>query len=228
VRHCLSLLNYCAWATAFSLTGVPAAQAQQVPTEVVRSAFAALRDSDWAAFATLMDPDEQKQFRDQQLAVLTAWAQRRPAPVAQNSMSSLSAGSTPDPAAVSRFSDTHVPAFRGSPTLGQIATMAPRAFVIEWLAAAYSGPLGLHSFSFGGPRSARRVILGAVIEGDSLAHVVYRADGIVRRYPWQVSVLSLKRQPGGDWFLLIRHELALGPGMLNLLFHAPGETSGGP
>lgn len=123
--------------------------------------------------------------------------------------------SGPDPKLVTRFADTRIRAFRGNPTLGELAALSPSAFVAEVLIASYdSGGPGIPSF--------HRECLAVVFEDETLAHVVCRAGPPeMSENPWRVSISSLKRRLDGQWRVLPAWDLLAGGGMMRALFEPP-------
>jgi hypothetical protein len=200
--------------------------AEDGPMDVARRVFAAFESRDWPALAALVDPAEQQRSHEAQLAALTSWAQARPDKIAGTGMRSFTSDGDLDPALLQRFADTQIPAFREGRTLGQLAGLSPRAFMVESLAASHGGS----SFGFGGLVSSWRVVLGAVIESEQLAHVAYRTtvDGDIPPFPWRVSVLSLARGAGGDWLLMPDDEFTFGLGFASMLFGPPGDGAPAP
>jgi hypothetical protein len=203
---------------------------QNAPVDVARSFFDAFEGGQWERLSAMLDPDEIARLRDEHLALLTSWAQHRPDKQRDSGTGtriySFTSEPTADPATLERFADTPIPAFRGRPTLGQVAAMSPVALVAEWFAASFGGP-GRGVFGVEGAPSARHEILGAVAEGDNMAHVVYRPniDGAVWHFPWHVAVLSLKSAGDGGWLVLENDELRMGRGVSHMLFH-PADGSG--
>jgi hypothetical protein len=203
--------------------------AHKSPSDAAREVFDAFKSGEWDRLAGLFDPAEQVRVRDQQLAILTAWAQYRPDKnrSASGGITGFTSEETPDPAMLQRHADTPIRSFRGSPTLGKVAAMSPQTFMIEWLTASYGGPEAKGALGFGGMSWGHRDILGTVTEGESLAQVVYRVDAAEWRHPWRVSVLSLRRAPDGRWLALF-DDLWHGPGMMRSFFEPPEGSPGEP
>jgi hypothetical protein len=72
------------------------------------------------------------------------------------------------------------------------------------------------------------VILGTVVEGDSLAHVLYRpeAPGSRWRESWHVSVLSLRRAAGARWVLLLNRDIADPTDLMDFMMMPPIRGQG--
>jgi hypothetical protein len=200
--------------------------ANGTPMDIARRYFTAFENREWDVLATMFDPAEQARFHGMQVNILCAWLQYPPDGNRGLVLGMTGAGDKPDPEILGRFADTLIHAFRGSPTLGQLAAMSPQVFLVEWFAARYGGPEASSAVGFGRGPSVPRKVLGAVIEGDALAHVVYRADSPAAadwRVPWRVSVLSLRRGSDGRWLVLPDDHLVFGPGIMRSLSNPSGK-----
>ena len=185
--------------------------------------FEAVRQARWADAAALVDPDAAAELRAQQVAMLIAWAQhrdelRRVRESGEGAMSfGYSLNGIVDQELLAAHATIPLPAFRGNPALGELAAASPMAFV-ELLLEASNGEIGPDK---DGPfQRPRRRVIGEVREGDSLAHVLYRAEGTGIRYsnPHHVEVLQLRRA-GDEWRILLtvsQHDLADGGLLLHI------------
>jgi hypothetical protein len=193
------------------------------PSDAASAFFEAIRQARWADAAALVDPDAAAELREQQLAMLIAWAQhrdelRRMRESGEGStMFGFSSNGVIDPELLAAHATIPLLAFSGKPTLGELAAVSTTTF-IELLLKVSNGEVGPDK---DGPfqRPGRRVI-GEVREGDALAHVLYRAEGAGIRYsnPHHVEVLQLRRA-GDGWRILLtssQHDLADGGLMLHM------------
>lgn len=173
--------------------------AQPEPAAVVRAVFAAFNRADWTALATLVDEGQLRSFRDQQIVRLALWPEMREASARAKASGmgatvfmfndSLSAGE------IQKVSTLRVPGFPPSLPLGKLAALSPADFFAEWCKVAY-GVKGT-----GLKTDTRRDVLGQVIESDTVAHALYRAE---RWYA--VQVMSLKWSHGG-WKILFNDDI---------------------
>ena len=95
--------------------------------------------------------------------------------------------------AIKKMYDLRVPGFPPSLPVGKLAALAPAEFFSKWCKVAY----GLK----GPKKDIQRNVLGQVFEGDSMAHVLYRAD-----WWYSVKVMSLKWSHGG-WKMLFNDDI---------------------
>jgi hypothetical protein len=193
------------------------ALAQSDPLVVARSAFAALDQHDWATIVSATHPEWMSKFRREQLALLVAWAQSRGAMKRPRSSGirgySLSAGDSAQAVALAQVKGVRVSVFPGSPTIGSLSELTPDLFLARWFAAISAQPDSVIPLFDFGPRH----LIGAVVEGDSLAHVLYRHDDAEYDDPWRVEVLALKRS-AGRWLLLPNGDFASRIALGHVLF----------
>ena len=140
----------------------------------MNAAFGSLAHGDFAAFAQAMHPEALAEFRQMMMPVLT--------------MAAASGDTAQGVAEV-------LANFPGVTTVADLPKLEPEALFAGVLRA---GMAGMDSTSFAPP-----LVVGGVMEGDSLVHLVYRmktatGDTTVTT----VSVASLKRSPAGWRFLL--------------------------
>ena len=192
------------------LAGVPGGRlmAQSSPQTVAQHFFGALEGRRWRDAAALIDPQQLVSYRDETLAMLVALIQqreelRRMPAQGSGALVPLSSDGKLDPEALARVGDTPLPAVPGVRTLRDLAALPPAEFLARLLEAS-----DLRSLERSGGRidSLRRRILGAVAEGDSVAHVVYRLEGAGVRYddPYHVEGLATVRR-GDRWYVRRRH-----------------------
>jgi hypothetical protein len=145
----------------------------QTPVETARALFAALEERAWMSVAELVDSAELDAFRDRRLDGLVAFAESQdiqaPSPERRGiSLYFTHGGERRD---LEKYAELQLPVFTDVATLGDLAALAPMQFLVKWIEATQRrGGWGSR-----GPDS-RRIILGEVMEGDSLAHVLYRFD----------------------------------------------------
>jgi hypothetical protein len=198
--------------------------AQDRPEDIARAAFAAFERQDWNAVVKVVDAAAAVAFRESELALIAAWLDQREAMRAAKREGVTSFGFSSDgilkPEQLARLRNVRVEAFAGAPTFAELAALPPEEFLRRWLQAVHSGqqpavrlPAGVH-----------RRTLGVVIEGDTLAHVVYRPEGGDMRYehPWTVEVLALRKDSGVWRILLPSQDLAWSVRLMQML-HEPDE-----
>jgi hypothetical protein len=165
----------------------------------VRAAFSAFGRADWPALAGAVDEDQLRTFRDQQIAYLAAWPSIRDARAKARSsgvgivMFSYDDSLSPD--AIRRVADLTIPGFPSSLPLGKLAELSPAHFFEIWCEVAY-GPK-----SMGLKTNVQRRVLGQIFESDTMAHVLYRADGW-----YAVKVMSLNWSRG-QWKILFNDDI---------------------
>jgi len=83
-------------------------------------------------------------------------------------------------------------------TIGELAALSPAAFFEAWCEAAYRH----RSKGSGGVKAQlERRVIGHLFEGDSLAHVVYRAN-----WWYAVKTMPLKWS-GKGWLMLLNDDI---------------------
>lgn len=198
----------------------PDAAAQPAPEDAARSVLAAFERGDWDAVVGAVDPDAIATFREQELALLAAWLEQRDAMRASRDAGERSFGYSSDgvlrPEQIVHLRSVRVQVFPGAPTFGALVALSPAAFFRQWLEAAHDPPPGGELAS---DARVRRRVLGAVVEGDSLAHVLYRLEGEGHQYEqaWTVEVLALRRSAGVWRMLLPNQDFAWGVSLMHRL-----------
>ena len=176
------------------------------PTDVATDFFAALSLQDWEGAVRFAEPHSLAEFRESQLALFTSWAEQRDVvrrARAEQRDFMWGADEMLSAEKLERHGDVRLHAFRGAPTLRELAALRAEDFAARQLAAGRNTP------------SAYRVF-GHVLEGDDIAHVLYRPiDGGLHHEGLEVSVLHLRRRDG-SWQVLLRQDLADGT---FILFH---------
>jgi hypothetical protein len=97
--------------------------------------------------------------------------------------------------------------FASVQTLEELEALTPEEAFARWLEGH---ELKSENYDDGRPPVALRTILGAVTEGDSIVHVVYRIHTDVGRYGRtnETEVMTAKRDPAG-WRVLINKDLSM-------------------
>ncbi len=145
--------------------------------EAANRFFAALSNMDWEAAANMVDVDAATSFREAQLASLLAWAQHRPAMMESRGRSESFGWSSDGKFhsdVAEQFVATPITGVAGVETLGELVAMSPLAFVATCL------ELDNSRSEIPGPEPripTRRHVLGGVLDGDAIVHVLYRLEG---------------------------------------------------
>jgi hypothetical protein len=192
--------------------------AQQTPTEASRALFAALTDHSWVQVAESIDSAEIIAFRDEHLDELVGWARfegpdaKRPKHGGMSGYT-INGGERSD---LKKYASVKFPVFSDVGTLGDLAALTPIQFLAKWIEATQRRG----GWESGGP-DARRRILGEVIEGDSLAHVLYRFerstdDSLQRRVPKEATDIQLMmfRRTGLVWRAFVNQDLVFEPSVM--------------
>ncbi|MFL5619853.1 MAG: hypothetical protein ACJ79A_15835 [Gemmatimonadaceae bacterium] len=185
------------------------------PSGVATAFFAALALQDWEDAVRYVEPRSLAEFRESQLAMFVSWVSQREEMRRVSGKEGLFGWSTDGvlrTETLEQHGDVRLNTFSGSPTLRELAALPAEAFASRFLAAARVAPAAYRVF-------------GHVLEGDDIAHVVYRAiDAGVRTDPLDVSVLHVRRHDD-RWHVLLSHDLADGAFILfHLDFDDTGET----
>jgi hypothetical protein len=168
--------------------------------------------------AESIDSAEVIAFRDEHLDELVGWA-RFEGPEAKRrkhggmSGYSINGGERSD---LENYASLKLPVFSDVATLGELAALTPIQFLAKWIEATQRRG----GWESGGP-DARRRVLGEVIEGDSLAHVLYRFersphDSLETRVPkaeTDVQMLTLRRT-GLVWRAFVSQDLVFEPSVM--------------
>ena len=206
-----------------------------------RDAFHALTEAwarhDWQVVSNALDPDDINAFRDRELAVLTDRAAIYAAARREGRrITGWSSNAVLDLQMLAELgSEPQVP-FPGAPTLSELASFSPTAFLIACLEAqaAAGDRLAAKARSSGligdpghRPAPSRRVI-GELTEGDDLVHILFRrVNGDSDDHPTHVYVRTLRRVRG-EWRVCLDHELRMrvSPMFAFHDFEEPPELSG--
>ncbi len=179
------------------------------PAQVTAAAFDALMRADWKALATLVHPNMLAHFKREEMDFIIAWAQDKqsgsPAAAGGIHLMIHPAGedtlTEPD---IGSVAGIRVPVFRDSATVGQLAATTPEQFFVLWCEALYGNPAATDT-SWAHENKSRRV-LGTVLEGQTLAHVLYSGGPYTFDDKWRVSRMPLMRT-ADDWGLLLNDDI---------------------
>jgi hypothetical protein len=169
----------------------------------VARAFAAVEAGDWPTVADLTAPDVIDQYRAREIAHLLAWAEYM-ATRDQTGANGYSSDDVIKPELLRAYGHVKVERVEGAPTIADLAGASPKAFLATWLRVANDTN---RRFPIG-PAAVPRQIIGAVIEGDALAHVVYRGMDWIRIVRTQIASLKLL---GGRWALMDNKDVLRSP-----------------
>ena len=158
----------------------------------VKEVLRAYEAGQWNRVAAMVHPEGLQRFRTEQLTMAQAWQN---APNAEASRILQVRGN---------------PALIGFPrirTLEELERLSPRELFARWLEGHERKP---ENYDDGRPPVSQRTVLGSVIEGDSLVHVLYRIHTDVGRYGRtnETEVITAKRD-GADWRVLLNKDLSL-------------------
>jgi hypothetical protein len=192
-------------ALALVLLGV-SVNAQTTPSQTVRLAFDAFARSDWPTFTTSVHPEALAAFRTSELGSIIGFSvtnrQVRRGDIPRGNIA-ISPADWLSPEAIDRAKDVQISAFDGSPTIGELAALSSGAFFTRWCEAAYRPRAN-------DPRPAMQLasrdIIGEIIEGDTLAHVLYREQVESIYLAGSLHIMSLKRA-NDRWLLLLNDDV---------------------
>ncbi|HEY2854870.1 MAG TPA: hypothetical protein VGJ18_18570 [Gemmatimonadaceae bacterium] len=184
--------------------------AQQVPEQVVDSAFRAIARRDWTVLRDLMDTSALTSARQEQLGMLILVAEQRRAG------KRVGGGYNPQDVVIADHIATvgRTKARRfGNTTIAELAALSPAEFYVRWLDAAYA-PGRADAVEDIVDRG--RTIIGGLTMMDT-AWLLYRRD-----MQWQQGVVAHATTPGfpeilplvrkdGRWRILPNFELTHGP-----------------
>jgi hypothetical protein len=191
------------------------AGAQRTPSQVAETFFSALVATQWREAASMLDSASAEVFRGRELAILIAV---RSQPIGQATSDSggfimaVASPDTLDSNALREVADSPLTLFADVRTIGALAALPSMEFAARYLEVSQRSLHALHApadtDTVVGERRTYHV-LGHVIEGDSLAHVLYRATAaeFTNEEPHAISVLHLRRR-GDDWRLLVPADLS--------------------
>jgi hypothetical protein len=190
--------------------------AAQGPDAVARAVFSAFERGDWATVAASIDSAAAKTFRESELALLASWLASREALQAAKKTGTTFYGYSSDGILksedIAKHGSTRIEAFLGKPTFGDLVRLEPQLFLRRWLESVHSEPRD-------STIAIRRRIVGVVLEGDSLAHVLYRPEGpgIEYEHVWTTEILVLQRRNAAWKVLLPNQDLAWSIRLMHLL-----------
>lgn len=184
--------------------GVRPMLAQASPQTVARDFFAAIDGRRWREAASLVDPEQLGPYREETLSTLVSYAQRREElrrrpRRGSGALMPLSIDGKLDTLALARVGDMPFPPSPGVRTLRDLAALPPAEFLARYFEAI--DPRSDERMK-GGVDWSKVRILGAVTDGDSIGHVLYRSEAPGARYddPYHVQVLATVRR-GDRWYV---------------------------
>ncbi len=187
---------------AFSLVAIRMATGQMTPTQTVQAGFDALARSDWQTLASLIHPDALTAFRTDQLGSTVGYALLRTDPQMRNRNVSITPADFVSPDAIQRSKDLPVAEFPGAPTIGELAALSLSDFFVRWCEAAFRS----RERPWPAIQQVGRDIIGEIIEGDTLAHVLYREQVESIWIAGKLDVMSLKRVQS-HWLMLLNDDV---------------------
>jgi len=222
-----------AYSAVFLVLGPVMVAAQEGPTQTVQAAFAALAQRDWLALANIVDPTRLEKFRQEELGFILLWARQKDSIAEakrQERPWSLSGRDSVSPETVAKVGHVQVPAFPGSPTVAQLAAIPPAEFFARWCGVAYGADAERDPVQE--VVGLERRTIGQVLEGDTMAHVLYRResrhvdmDELKIDLPGRVMEMPLKRS-GRRWLLLLNDDLGRAWDLLGLFQESHGYRLG--
>lgn len=204
-----------------------AQSAAEAPAAVATQFFAALRDTSWAVAAAMLDSSSAQTLHDNELSMLTAHAMYRARDhgnrlPTSGGMTGVMSDGRVHADVIARYGAVPIRGFEPATTLSQAAALDLRTFLARTLAFSAAG-LGGMSVKLGG--GLTRSVVGAVIEGDTLAHVLYRTTGADVHYtdPRAVEIVRLVRHDGRWWvdLTIMNNDIVSG----GLIFMANDEAT---
>lgn len=172
------------------------------PEDVFQTAVDAYASGDWRTLADLVHPDALASLRTKQLGSIVAYS------VLEGEMAKgRSVGFSPSdfakPEAIEQAKHVRISEFPNAPTIGELGVLSPPDFFIQWCEAA-------HRTDRHDPRPSiqkiKRSLIGQVIEGENLAHVLYRLEVKSNELAGALRIMSLKRDDE-RWLLLLNDDI---------------------
>ena len=186
---------------------------QSTPTDTVQAGFGALSDRNWLGLAASVHPAALTRFRQSELTFQLAWAYWKEGIAASKHRWAVAEDGSISPEGLGPVAHVTVSAYPDTPTVAQLATLSAPAFFATWCRAVYQSDSDRAQSNH--KPDLRRQIVGEVLEGDNLAHVLYHLD-FEAPEPWTIRVMPLKRE-GDRWFLLLNEDLASATASMMLL-----------
>ena len=190
------------------------ASTQATPAQVVRAAFQAFARGDWNTLATLVHPDALAAFRTDQLGSAVGWTLVRRDPKTRHRNIAISPSEFVTPDAIDKARTLRLAEFPGEPTIGELAALSPPDFFVRWCEAAFRNR---EHNPWPAMQSLKREVVGEIMEGDTLAHVLYRQQVKSVWLAGSLKVMSLK-QVAGHWLILLNDDV-----IWNFPLVGPGE-----
>jgi len=187
---------------AFTLVAMRMATGQMTPTQTVQTGFDAFARSDWRTLASLIHPEALTAFRTDQLGSAVGYVLLRTDAQMRNRNISIRPADFVSPDAIERSKDLPVAEFPGAPTIGELAALSLSDFFVRWCEAAFRN----RERPWPAIQQVGRQIIGELMEGDTLAHVLYRQQVESIWIAGKLDVMSLKRVQG-HWLMLLNDDV---------------------
>jgi hypothetical protein len=160
--------------------------------DVVKEVFRAYEAGQWNRVAALVHPEGLQRFRTEQLGMAHAWQD---------------AADAEGKRILQEHGNPSLIGFPRIRTLQELEQLTPTDLYARWLEGHELKP---ENYDDGRPPVSQRSVLGTVIEGDTLVHVLYRIHTDVGRYGRtnETEVITAKRD-GADWRVLLNKDLSL-------------------
>jgi hypothetical protein len=199
-------------------------QAPGSPSDAAHRVFAALQRKDWRALVSLIDSTSLQTVREEELRAFVAWGRQKDEIAAANRANrgwSLDIHNDLPAAEIAAVKDVRVPTLEGSPTIGTLAAESPADFFVRLCRAGYETPTRdspLKHFT-----ALQRQIVGEVLDGDSLAYVLYRRearwiqdDTQFIGLPGRLMIATMRRHDGA-WRMVLDDDIGWSPDLGVLL-----------
>jgi len=166
---------------------------------IARAAFEALEARDWVRLRSYVDPAALAAIKDQAIAVADTLDAHQPSPseeiqAAQPGMPRVvaewfaeqerRAGESQDPAGLDAL---------GVSSIEELRSLAPEEVFVRWMTATQMTERLRRATGHAHVAASRYIVLGVVMEGDVIAHALYRVKG----YRQGVQVESLGKAADG-------------------------------
>jgi hypothetical protein len=177
------------------------------PRAAVEAAFDAVQSKAWPRVAALSDPEFLARFREQQLVYAEAEKIAR-----QNRKSKKEQYGLPKcvqkyfESQESHFTESFLKGFAGVKSVEQLAQLTPAALFASWLAGSEKVEKSDENKAL---PPTTRTILGDVVEGDSLAHVIYRVVPTPPTEPQKTVEMIDVRHVDGSWRIVPNDDVRL-------------------
>jgi hypothetical protein len=188
---------------AVTLSRTPMVSGQTTPTQVVQAAFQAFSRGDWQTLGAMVHPDALAAFRTDQLGSAVGWTLVRRDPKTRHRNIAITPSDFVTPDAIEKAKGLRLAEFPGEPTIGELAALSPRDFFVRWCEAAFRNR---EHNPWPPMQGLGREVIGEIMEGDTLAHVLYRQQMKSVGLAGSLKVMSLK-QVAGHWLILLNDDV---------------------